>query len=683
MLRAAPHLVGRTPSFTIYDQDDTQSVVKRIMERLGLNIKQFTPRGVHSAISDAKNRLVPPDEYANIAMDPFSRAVAAVYREFGEALRLANATDFDDLLVLPVRMLAESPTELEKYRRRFQYILVDEYQDTNKAQYQLIKSLASGHGNVCVVGDDDQSIYGWRGADIRNILDFSKDFPEAHTVRLEENYRSTPEVLDLANVVISENRGRMGKTLRPTRGSGERVTAVRCLDERDEADFVVEELSARRAQSSSVGLRDIAIVYRTNAQSRALEEALRKRAIAYRLVGNVRFYDRREIRDLMSYLKLIANPADDEAFRRAIAVPKRGLGDTTIEQLSLAARAAVVPMLQAAARSELLAGIRPAARGALADFSALIARFRESAKEAAVDELLREVVDGIKYDEYLRAEGPESADRIDNVRELITGAAEQVADEEGEVGLTPLDHFLQKAMLVAELDKLGPDADAVTLMTLHNAKGLEFPIVFITGLEDGLFPLAKAYDDPAMLEEERRLFYVGITRAEKKLFLTHAEERRRNGEFMASKASSFLQAIPEDMLEQRKTIKVRSSGRSFMQSLGGGSQWGNSRKRPGPTDSPLRSAVLDDDAGFPPSASQRRPGSPVTRAASFEEADASQDAAVIAVGARVKHRKFGGGVIAELAGTGRDLKAKIDFDDESIGRKTLVVAQANLERDVE
>ncbi len=683
MLRAAPHLVGRTPSFTIYDQDDTQSVIKRIMERLGLNVKQFTPRGVHSAISDAKNRLVTPDEYANIAMDPFSRAVAAVYREFGEALRLANATDFDDLLVLPVRMLAESPTELEKYRRRFQYILVDEYQDTNKAQYQLIKSLAGGHGNICVVGDDDQSIYGWRGADIRNILDFSKDFPEAHTVRLEENYRSTPEVLDLANVVISVNRGRMGKTLRATHSSGERVTAVRCLDERDEADFVVEELSTRRAQSSSVGLRDIAIIYRTNAQSRALEEVLRKRAIAYRLVGNVRFYDRREIRDLMSYLKLIANPADDEAFRRAIAVPKRGLGDTTIQQLSLAARGAGVPMLQAAVRSELVAAIRPAARGALAEFAAVIARFRESAKEAAVDELLREVVDGIKYDEYLRAEGPESADRIDNVRELITGAAEQVADEEGEVGLTPLDHFLQKAMLVAELDKLGPDADAVTLMTLHNAKGLEFPIVFITGLEDGLFPLAKAYDDPAMLEEERRLFYVGITRAEKKLFLTHAEERRRNGEFMASKASSFLQAIPEDMLEQRKTIKVRSSGRSFMQSLGGGSQWGNSRKRPGPTDEPLRSAVLDDDAGFPPSASQRRPGAPVTRAASFDDADASQDAAVIAIGARVKHRKFGGGVIAELAGTGRDLKAKIDFDDESIGRKTLVVAQANLERDVE
>ncbi len=683
LLRANPHLVGRTRSFTIYDQDDTGSVVKRILERHRLNTRQFTPRGVHAAISDAKNALVSPDEYANLAMDPFSRAVATTYRDLGEDLRVANAADFDDLLVLPVRLLADNPDVLERYRRRFQYILVDEYQDTNRAQYQLVKLLAGGHGNLCVVGDDDQSIYGWRGADIRNILEFNKDFPDAHTVRLEENYRSTPEVLDLANVVISANRGRMGKTLRPTRASGERVTAVRCLDERDEADFVVEELLARRAQSTGMTLRDIAIVYRTNAQSRALEEALRKRAVAYRLVGTVRFYDRREIRDLMSYLKLIANPADDEAFRRAVAVPKRGLGDTTIEALSASARPAGIPMLAAAVRPEMLSAIRPAARGALAEFAALIERFRECAQEAAVDELLRRVVEGIRYDEYLRAEGPESADRLDNVRELITGAAELVADEEGEVGLTPLDHFLQKAMLVAELDKLGPDADAVTLMTLHNAKGLEFPVVFITGLEDGLFPLAKAYEEPAMLEEERRLFYVGITRAERKLFLTHAEERRRNGEFMPSKASSFLVAIPEDMLEQRKTIKVRSSGRSFMSSLGGGSQWGNSRKRPGLMDTDLRTPVLDDDAAFPPSASARRPGIPVTRAPSWDDVAESQDAAVIAIGSRVRHRKFGSGVIAELAGAGRDLKAKIDFDDDAIGRKTLVVAQANLERDIE
>ncbi|MES2176433.1 MAG: UvrD-helicase domain-containing protein [Gemmatimonadota bacterium] len=681
MLRAAPHLVGLNQSFTIYDQDDAQGVVKRIMERHRINPKNFTPRGIHGKISDAKNALVFPAEYESLAMDPFARAVAVVYRDYGDELRKSNAVDFDDLLLLPVRMLAENSAELDKYRRKFRYILVDEYQDTNRAQYMFVKHLAGGHGNLCVVGDDDQSIYGWRGADIRNILDFKKDFPNAHVVRLEENYRSTPEVLELANVVISVNTGRMGKTLRPTRASGELVTAVRCLDERDEADFIVEELVARRSQSSGSTLRDFAVVYRTNSQSRALEEALRKKAIAYRLVGTVRFYDRREVRDLMAYLKLIANPADDEAFRRAVAVPKRGLGDTTIEQVSLASREAGISMLGVSERPELLGAIRPAARNALAEFAGMIRRFGESAREAAVDELLRQVIEGIRYDEYLKGEGPEGADRIENVRELVTSAKEQVVDEEGEVGLTPLDHFLQKAMLVAELDKLGPDADAVTLMTLHNAKGLEFPVVFIAGLEDGLFPLAKAFDDPPLMEEERRLFYVGITRAERKLFLTYAEGRRRNGEFMQSKASTFLQDIPPTMLEQKKTIKVRSSGRSFMGSLSGGSQWGNARGRG--VDHPVREEWSQRESAFPPSASQRRPGTPVTRFASHDVAEESQDAAVIAVGSRVKHRKFGSGKIVELAGAGRDLKAKIDFDDEEIGRKTLVVAQANLERDIE
>ena len=676
MLRAAPHLVGRTAAFTIYDQDDTQAVVKRLMERNGLNVKQFTPRAVHAAISDAKNALVTPDEYANLAMDAFSRATAVVYRDLAEALRIANAVDFDDLLVLPVRLLAENPGELEKYRRRFQYILVDEYQDTNRAQYQFIKLLAGGHGNLCVVGDDDQSIYGWRGADIRNILDFNKDFPEAHVVRLEENYRSTPEVLDLANVVISANKGRMGKTLRPTHRSGERVTAARCLDERDEADFIVEELVARRAQSSSLTLRDVAILYRTNSQSRALEEALRKRAIPYRIVGAVRFYDRREIRDLMSYLKLVANPADDEAFRRAIAVPKRGLGEATIEQLSSAARTAGVPMLAAAVRPDLLAALRPAARTALTEFAALIARFRDSAREAAVDELLREIVEGIRYDQYLKAEGPESADRLDNVRELITGAAETVADEEGEVGLTPLDHFLQRAMLVSELDKLGPDADAVTLMTLHNAKGLEFPVVFIGGLEDGLFPLAKAYDDPALLEEERRLFYVGITRAERKLYLTHAEERRRNGELLPARQSSFLDAIPPAMVDAQSSVKVRSSGRGMMRSGWSMRAGGPSRYGGGGTSGPRPDF---DDAGRSVSPTIRRPGTPVQISYAAAE-DESQDDALYLPGSRVRHAKFGSGTIAEVTGSGREAKVKIDFDDEAVGRKTLVVAVARLAR---
>jgi DNA helicase-2/ATP-dependent DNA helicase PcrA len=680
MLRSTAALVGRAANFTIYDEDDALGVVKRIMERHRISTKDRSPKSIQASISDAKNALVSPAEYASLALDPHAKAVATVYGDLEGVLRQSNAVTFDDLLVLPVQILSAHPERLAYYRDRFQFILVDEYQDTNRAQYRFIQLLGGERGNVAVVGDDDQSIYGWRGADIRNILDFEKDFPAARVVRLEENYRSTPQILELANVAISANTSRRGKTLRATLPAGERVTSVGALDDRDEADWIVEEIAARRATAGGMQLRDFAILYRTNAQSRALEESMRRRGFPYRLVGSVRFYDRREIRDLMSYLKLVANPADDEAFRRAIAVPKRGLGETTIEQLSVAARSAGIPMLAAAVRPDLLSALRPAARAALGEFAALVERFRVSAREAAVDELLREIVDAIRYAEYLKAEGPESADRLDNVRELITGAAETVADEEGEVGLTPLDHFLQRAMLVSELDKLGPDADAITLMTLHNAKGLEFPVVFISGLEDGLFPLAKAFDDPALLEEERRLFYVGITRAERKLYLTHAEERRRNGEFMPSKASSFLVAIPEEMLEQRMTIKVRSSGRSFMHSLGGGSQWGNSRRRD--SAAALRSAYLSDDA-FPPSAAARRPGTPVSRPTGFDDVDASQDAAVIAVGSRVRHRKFGSGVIAELAGSGRDLKAKIDFDDETIGRKTLVVAQANLERDID
>ena len=668
MLRAAPRLVERTAAFSIYDQDDSLAVVKRLMERHRVSSKQYAPRAIQSAISDAKNALVAPAEYESLAMDPFARTVAPIYHDLGDALRLANAVDFDDLLVLPVRLLRENPAQLAAYRARFKYVLVDEYQDTNRAQYQLVRLLAGDEGNVCVVGDDDQSIYGWRGADIRNILDFTKDFPAASIVRLEENYRSAPPILDVANAVISANTGRMGKTLLPTRSGSEPVTSLRALDERDEADWIVEELSTRRA-TKNLQLRNFAVLYRTNAQSRALEEALRRQVIPYRLVGSVRFYDRREIRDLMSYLKLVANPADDEAFRRAIAVPKRGLGETTLEMLGEVARRERLSIFAAASRPDLLAGLRPAARTALAQFLALIERLRAAAAETSVDELLREIVEAIKYEDYLKAEGPESADRLDNVKELITGAAEQVADELGEVGLRPLDHFLQRATLIADVDALDADADAVTLMTLHNAKGLEFPVVFISGLEDGLFPLARAYDDPSQLEEERRLFYVGITRAERKLYLTYAEERRRNGELLASRPSSFVVAIPDTL----------SSGRAAMRgpSLG----WGG--RRGGRDDRGFASFDADLDAGFPPSAAARRPGTPVTRVSVYpDDENLSQDAPVIAVGARVRHRRFGAGTIAELTGSGRELKAKVDFDDESVGRKTLVVAQANLEREL-
>jgi DNA helicase-2/ATP-dependent DNA helicase PcrA len=648
MLRANARAVGLTPNFTIYDQDDTVTLIKRVMEAAGISPKAWSPKVIAALISDAKNALVSPAEYASLALDPVSRNAAAVYRNLDAALRAANAVTFDDLLTLPVQLLQGDPALQQRMSQQFQFILVDEYQDTNRAQYRLIKLLGAEHGNVVVVGDDDQSIYGWRGADIRNILDFEREFADARVVRLEENYRSTPNILELANVAISANVGRKGKTLRATRPNGERVTVVAALDDRDEAEWVTEEITARMSTENR-SPRDFAILYRTNSQSRSIEDALRKRAMPYRLVGAVRFYDRREIRDLMAYLKLIANPADNEAFRRAIAVPKRGIGDTTVETLAEKARVAGVPLLSAASDTELLADLRPATRTGLAAFAQLIGRFHDAARASSVDELLRDLVEAIRYGDYLKSDAPEQArDRIENVTALIDGAAESVVEDGGEIGLTPLDHFLQTAMLVAGADQLDPSADAVTLMTLHNAKGLEFPVVFITGLEDALFPTSQSFDDSAKMEEERRLFYVGITRAEEKLYLSHAESRRRNGEILGAIASRFLKEIPKGMMEERGTLRVKSTGRVT---------WGESTRR-------------------------KTYEIPAWRQAKQRGWEAeSQDAPSYVLGERVRHGVFGTGTILELGGTGRDVKATIAFDDEGVGRKTIKLAYTTLERE--
>ncbi|MEP7347841.1 MAG: UvrD-helicase domain-containing protein, partial [Gemmatimonadaceae bacterium] len=417
LLRIHAQLAGRTSAYTIYDEDDALAVVKRAMEKFRISPKEHAPQGILGAISSAKNALVSATEYEALAHDKFTKVVAPVYREMDRVLRESNAVSFDDLLTIPVALLLSHPELLMHYSKRFQYLLVDEYQDTNRAQYRLIALLGGTHGNVTVVGDDDQSIYGWRGADIRNILDFERDFPGAAIVRLEENYRSSPQILQLANAAISENKSRRGKTLRSTRPGGDPVRVVATLDERDEADYVIDDIQARRFAGRTRGLRDFAVLYRTNAQSRALEEALRRHAVPYRLIGATRFYDRREIRDLMSYLKLIANPRDDEAFRRAITVPRRGIGETTVDALGAMATDQGIPLLVAATRGDIVTGMRPAARTALAEFSAMIERLRARAIDASVDELLKDLVGAIRYEEHLKAEGPDALDRIDNVRE--------------------------------------------------------------------------------------------------------------------------------------------------------------------------------------------------------------------------------------------------------------------------
>ena len=653
ILRANARHAGRTSAFTIYDEDDSLSLIKRIMEREKISPKQWSPRLISSLISDAKNALVGADEYASLAMDPMSRAAAAVYNGLEPALRGANAVSFDDLLVLPVTIFRQQPEVLAAFRGRFNFILVDEYQDTNRAQFQFIKMLGSEHGNVVVVGDDDQSIYGWRGADIRNILDFEKEFASARIVRLEDNYRSTPDILEIANAAITGNVDRKGKILRATRSAGDPVTLVATLDERDEAEWMMEEIATRRSRTGE-SLRDFAVLYRTNAQSRALEDALRREAVPYRLVGAVRFYDRREIRDLMAYLKLIANPADEEAFRRAIAVPRRGIGEASVDVVAGIARRENIPILEAAAAENLLSELRSATRKALADFAALVSGLRARAAETSVDVLLQDLISAIRYVEHLQSDSPETLrDRMDNVGSLVNGAAETVIDEGGEVGLTPLDHFLQRAMLVAGADALDPTADAVTLMTLHNAKGLEFPVIFLTGLEDGLFPLAQSFDDPPKLEEERRLFYVGITRAQQKLYISFAEMRRRNGEMLPGIKSRFLKEIASPKLEERKTLRVTTMGRSAKTGGASNSSWLSRRQHEVPA---------------------------WRRTATVIEADVSQDEPSYVMGERVRHKLFGEGSIAQISGLGREVKAVIDFDDENVGRKTIKLAYTTLER---
>ncbi|MCC6783136.1 MAG: UvrD-helicase domain-containing protein [Planctomycetes bacterium] len=670
LLRMYADLAGRTPEYTIYDEDDTLAVVKRIVERLRIDPKQFAPKTIVHEISSAKNALVEPAEFEALARTPLAQAAAKVYRELEPALRQANAVSFDDLLVLPVRIMREHEHVRTRLAQRFQHVLVDEYQDTNRAQYEFVRLIAGDHGNLAVVGDDDQAIYGWRGADVRNILDFERDFPAATVVRLEDNYRSTAPILALANEVIARNESRRGKTLRATRAGGEKVILLEAADDRDEAEAIAEAVQQWRASRGT--LRDCAVLYRTNAQSRSMEEAMRKAGVPYRLVGAVRFYDRREIKDLVAWLRLVANPADDEAFRRALTAPKRGVGDTTLDLLASEARALGLPLLEQCRRAAALEGVRPATRTALLDMAATVDRFRAIAVDTSVDQLLLQLIAAVGYDTALRAEGPEGLERLDNVRELVTSAAEVIIDDGGEVGLRPLDHFLQRATLVTGLDQLGPDADAVTMMTVHTAKGLEWPMVCVTGLEDGLFPLSRALSDPEMLEEERRLFYVAITRAGERLVLAWAHQRRRNGELLGSISSSFLRGLAPMHFERKATIRLRGSARLA-------SPYPTSTPADVPGEPrPWRDEGLVSFARAKKVAWAPREGEKVSSFVQDEEA--SQDLPNFVRGERVRHAKFGSGTIAEVSGSGKEAKVTVDFDDEDIGRKRLVIAFAGLTR---
>jgi DNA helicase-2/ATP-dependent DNA helicase PcrA len=665
LLRREAELIGFGRQFTIYDEDDRLSLIKRLMDQRGHSTKLFAPRAVQALISSAKNRMVPPSELAAgvSQFDRLAQVAADVYGALDEALKAANAMDFDNLLLHPLRLFREHPDRLRAYQAKFSFILVDEFQDTNRAQYDLIRLLGA-HGNVCVVGDDDQSIYGWRGADVRNMQEFLKDFPGARLVRLEENYRSTQVVLDAANGVIAENSGRIGKTLTTRRRGGEQVTLLAAADERDEAEWVVRELE-RRTAAGDWAYTDMAVLYRTNSQSRALEEAFRRAGIPYRLIGAISFYERREVKDLLAYLRLITNAADDEAFLRAVGVPRRGLGETSLSVLQRSAAQWSKPLLATARGAEGITDLRPNVREAFRAFAALIDGVAQRAGQLPPADVLEQVIQAIDYEAVLHAEGPEGEDRWENVRELVASAAnwsEVVA--EGEDG-TPLERFLAEAALLSSADTTVGSEEGVTLMTLHTAKGLEWPVVVLTGLENGLFPLARAEEQPDGLEEERRLCYVGLTRAKDKLYLTWARARRRGGELRPGMPSRFLRSLPPGIVDEKRTTSLWAPA------------WGAGRSRRSDGQTARRSR--DDFEGWSDRPTAGTSGTRSERAAE----EPSQDAPRYVKGERVRHRRFGSGTIQGLTGTGRDLKVSVAFDDEEVGVKQLLVAYAGLEREWE
>ncbi|MGH7445099.1 MAG: ATP-dependent helicase [Longimicrobiales bacterium] len=673
LLRRHAPLLGWASNFSIHDADQALRETKRAMDRLNVSTKRWHPKAVHNAISAAKNQLIGPDEYNALAADPFSRVVADIYPVYGAALKEQNAFDFDDLLVKPVTLFETHARVLDGYRQRFRFVLVDEYQDTNRAQYRFLQLLASEHGNLMVVGDDDQSIYGWRGADIRNILDFEQDFPGAAVVRLEQNYRSTGRILDAANAVISLNLKRKGKTLRTDAGPGELLTRVESVDERDEAEWIAGEVLTRLGSNDAASARDLVVLYRTNSQSRALEEAFRRHDLPYQIVGGTRFYERREIMDVLAYLRLISNPRDAGAFDRVVNYPKRGIGDTSQTRLLEWASTHDTSPLEAALRAHEIDAVRGGASISLVVFAELIGRFTALARHLDVGELLEKLLEELRLQDALLDEGPEGEERWENVRELIAGAHEFDArrgeDDEQEpedlqTEASALDLFLQKVSLLTDVDRADTGADAITLMTLHNAKGLEFPYVFISGMEEGLFPLKRAYDDPDTLEEERRLFYVGITRAERKVYFTHARMRRRGGSFEPSIASSFLEAVPEALMEARATDAVESIRRQMEagRRRRAASSWGAGSL--GYRDTGHRTPRFDDDDG----------------SGVFIDYSDAQDAPRFVKGERVRHPHFGRGVIRELSGFGADLKATIEF--ERVGRKKVVLRFANLQKEL-
>ena len=630
--REAPRL-GYRSGFTIYDDSDSLRLLKLVVKDLDLDSKQYPERSLKAIISNAKNELVDFETFADRGDSFYHEQVADVYRLYQQRLVEASAMDFDDLLMVTVELFAAFPSVLEHYQERFRYVLVDEYQDTNRAQYMLVKQLTDSHRNLCVVGDSDQSIYKFRGADIRNIRDFEKDYPDARVVVLDQNYRSTENILDAANSVISNNTKRAPKHLWSDRGSGTPIVRFEAEDEHDEAGFVVDEI--QRLQSDGFNLSDVAVFYRTNAMSRVVEDVFVRRGIPYTVVGSVKFYDRKEVKDAVAYLRILVNPDDEVSVKRVINEPRRGIGTTTVAHVDRYSQAARITFLEGLKRAADIPQLNARAIKAVAEFVALVDLMRQKAEEegvaAAVESVLHDtgMVSNYESERTIEAMG-----RVENLRELAGVATEFETSNEGAVigdepfdqldNLRRLEIFLESTALVADIDEWDEGAGAVTLMTLHTAKGLEFPAVFIVGMEDGVFPHMRSLGDPEELEEERRLAYVGITRAQDKLYLTSAWNRMLFGGSNYNPPSRFLQEIPEGLMEK--------------------------------------------------AAKRQR-----TRAeSSAPEPRVTVDASQIGPGDRVRHDKWGLGTVREIIGTGDRAEAEVMFDTQ--GKKRLLLAWAPLER---
>ena len=653
ILRRYIDRLGYDNRFTIYDTDDQKTLMKEVCRKTDIDTKRFKERMLLSVISSAKNEMILPEEFElNAGGDFVQLKIAKVYKEYEAQMRANNALDFDDLLVKTVQLLETQPDVRENYQERFRYIMVDEYQDTNTVQFRLVSLLAGKYRNLCVVGDDDQSIYKFRGANIRNILDFEKEFSDAKVIKLEQNYRSVGNVLEVANSVIRNNKGRKEKTLWTDNEKGEKIRLRQFDTAYDEAQFIAEDIKDETAQGANYS--DHAVLYRTNAQSRLLEEKFVAMNIPYKIVGGINFYSRREIKDVLSYLKTIDNGKDDLAVRRIINVPKRGINLTTINRIQESAAARGIGFYDALSAPDLIPGIGRSA-SKLDSFAALIEYFKGRSEESGVTDLLTEVIEKTGYTESLEADDPEELEaRVQNIDELVSKAAvyEESCSDRGE--RPTLSGFLEEVALVADIDSVAEDRDYVILMTLHSAKGLEFPHVYLAGMEDGLFPsyMSISGDDPEELEEERRLCYVGVTRAEEKLTLTCARMRLVRGERQYNSMSRFIKEMPSALIDTGK----REGGFSQNVSLG--------EKR----------TYSSEVSGYKRSAYAQKPAFAAIQKGSGLMAKKSEGLSY-GVGDRVRHVKFGDGTVTEIKEGGRDYEVTVQFDTAGVRKMFALFAK--------